>query len=190
MEDKIEIAVIGLSHTPPNNVALILKEIYGNRSIPIIIGIYEAQSIALEFEKAKPPRPLVHDIVKELIDMTELLFVETLIYDYKNGTYFTKLILKDDGNDIVEIECRISDAVAISLRCDVPIYATSYVLNESGLMAYTEGSPHNVPNNNIAYNKEKNKIEHLQNQLERAIKLEDYEEAAKIRDEIKNYLEN
>jgi len=190
MEDKIEIAVIGLSHTPPNNVALILKEIYGNRSIPIIIGIYEAQSISFGFEKTKPPRPLTHDIIKELIDMTELLLIETLIYDVKSGTYFTKLVFEDEESNVVEIECRPSDAVAIALRCDVPIYTTPYVLNEVGLTTYIDGNYPNVQQNNFVYNKEKTKVEQLKNQLERAIRLEDYEAAAKIRDEIKNYLEN
>ncbi|MCL2039372.1 MAG: bifunctional nuclease family protein [Bacteroidetes bacterium] len=189
MEDKIEIAFVGLTHMPPNNAALILKEVYGDRSIPIVIGLYEAQVIAYTHDKVKPLRPVVHDVVKELIDMTEVLLLETLIYDYNKGTYFTKLVFEDEDNNVVEIECRLSDAVAISLRCSAPIYTTKFVLNEAGLTTYVEGNLHNSPHN-LAYNNAKTKIEQLQNQLERAIKMEDYETAAQIRDEIKNYLEN
>jgi len=190
MEDKIELTILGLSQTaaPHHTFALILKELYGNRSIPIVIGIYEAQSIALEIEKAKPPRPLAHDIIKVLIDETELMLTEVFIYDVKEGTYFTKLIFEDDN---IEIECRPSDAVAIALRCDAPIYVTSYVLDNVGLVTHIEGNPSNSHNDSYNSNKQpKTKLEQLRQQLEKAIKLEDYETAAKIRDEIKLFLEN
>jgi bifunctional DNase/RNase len=190
MEDKIELTVLGLSQTsaPHNTFALILKEIYGNRSIPIITGVYEAQSIALEIEKAKPPRPLTHDIMKELIDKTELLLTEVLIYDIKDGTYFSKLIFEEDD---IEIECRPSDAIAIALKCEAPIFVISDVLEEVGMVTHVTGNPSNVHSDAISPNKQpKTKLEQLQIQLERAIKIEDYETAAKIRDEIKLILDN
>ena len=190
MEDKIELTVLGISQTtaPYNTFALVLKELYGNRSIPIIIGVYEAQSIALEIEKTKPPRPLAHDIIKELINATELMLTEVLIYDIKDGTYFTKLIFFDDN---IEIECRPSDAVAIAIRCGAPIYATYNVLEDIGIITHFDGNNSNIPPESYITSKQaRTKLEQLQLQLERAIKIEDYEAAAKIRDEIKLFLEN
>ena len=190
MEDKIEVAILGISQTtaPYNTFALILKEIYGSRSIPIIIGTYEAQSIVLELERAKPPRPLTYDIIKELIDASELLLTEVLIYDTHEGTYFTKLVFEDDD---LEIECRPSDAVSIALRCEVPIYISSNVFDKAGVSAHLSGNSSNVHPDTFASNKQpKTKLEQLQTQLERAIKIEDYEAAAKIRDEIKLILNN
>ena len=190
MEDKIELTILGLSQTtvPYNTFALILREIYGNRSIPIVIGANEAQTIVLEIEKAKPPRPLTHDVIKELIEISNLLLTEILIYDYtREGTYFSKLIFEGD----FEIDCRPSDAVMIALKCEVPIYATLDVLNEVGLVAHTPGNQPNVQPDSFASNKQpKTKLEQLKTQLERAIKIEDYETAARIRDEIKLILEN
>ena len=191
MEDKIELTVLGISQiaAPYNTFALILKEIYGSRSIPIVIGVNEAQTIALEIEKAVSPRPLTHDIMKEIIEKTDFLLTEVLIYGLKSGTYFSKLIFEEE-----EIECRPSDAIVIALKCEVPIYVTSNVLCEVGMVTYIEDSSSNSYNNNgcnFGVDKQsQTKLEQLQTQLEQAIKIEDYEVAAKIRDEIKLILDN
>ena len=190
MENKIELTVLGLSQTvaPYNTFALILKELYGNRSIPIVIGVFEAQSIALEIEKARPPRPLTHDILKDLLDKTDFLLTEVLIYDMIDGTYFSKLVFENENE---EIECRPSDAVAIALRCEAPIYVTSNVLEEVGMVSFIESGASNVHPDSFGPNKHpRTKLEQLQIQLERAIKIEDYEAAAKIRDEIKMFTNN
>lgn len=190
MEEKIEVSVLGLSQTsaPHNTFALILKEVFGNRSIPIIIGVYEAQSIAIEIEGAAPPRPLTHDLIKNIIESSDLSITEVLIYDILEGTYFSKLVFEDDS---IDVECRPSDAVAIGLRCGVPIYVTNNVFDAVGLITHIEGYNSNVHPDAYSSNKQgKTKLEQLQLQLDRAIRQEDYEAAAKIRDEIRLNTEN
>lgn len=187
--EKIELTVLGLSGSsvPPNSFALILKEIDGNRSIPIIIGAFEAQAIALEIEKTQPPRPMTHDIIKTLISSTELTLTEVFISDLKDGTFFSSLIFAESG---FEIDCRPSDAIAIALRCEAPIYISNYILDEIGMFSQVvnqQGTPVGSFENNMPG---KTKLEQLQKQLERAIKQEDYETAAKIRDQIKLFLDN
>jgi bifunctional DNase/RNase len=192
-EDKVEIMVLGLSPSsvPPNTYALILKEIEGNRSIPIVIGALEAQSIAIELDKThQPPRPMTHDIVKTLIYSANLLLTEVMIYDLKEGTYFSRMVFADDD---IEIDCRPSDAIAIALRCNAPIYVKSYILDEVGMFATTiENPPSGMQSEafNAAKRTGRSKLEQLQLQLEKAIKSEDYETAARIRDEIKSLIDN
>jgi bifunctional DNase/RNase len=178
--------VLGLSASsvPHNSFALILKEIDGNRSIPIIIGAFEAQAIALELEKSQPPRPIAYDIIKMLVYYTSITLTEVFISDLKDGTFFSRLIFE---NDDIEIDCRPSDAIAIALRCNAPIYVSAFILDEIGMFSQIENNQAILLAETF---KTKTKLEQLQIQLEKAIKNEDYENAAKIRDEIKNFLDN
>jgi uncharacterized protein len=188
--EKVELVVLGLSASPapPNSYALILKELGGNRSIPIIIGAFEAQAIALEIEKTQPPRPMTHDLIKTLIYSTNITLTEVLISDIKDGTFFSRLVFEEED---IEIDCRPSDAVAIALRCGSPIYINSYVLEEVGMISQIENDPTGFQTGTFDIHKQtKSKLEQLQLQLERAITNEDYESAAKIRDEIKMFLGN
>jgi len=190
MMEKVELIVLGLSQSsvPPNSFALILKEISGNRSIPIVIGGFEAQAIALAIEKAQPPRPMTHDIIKTLIYSTNISLTEVLISDFKDGTFFSRLIF---GDEDIEIDCRPSDAIAVALRCNAPIYINSYILDEIGMFANIESIPYGSQMEAFGAKRQaKTKLEQLQHKLEKAIKNEDYEVAAKIRDEIKLYLDN
>jgi uncharacterized protein len=193
--EKIELSVLGLSASPASNnaYALILKEVNGNRRLPIIIGAFEAQAIALEMEGVIPPRPMTHDLLKSMIESFGSFLSEVNINELKEGTFFAKLIFEDIG---LELDARPSDAIALAVRCNSPIFVNSDILDETGILpqgeepgiegidpAMTHESGESTPR------KPKTKIEQLQNLLEKAIKNEDYERAAEIRDEIKRTLE-
>jgi bifunctional DNase/RNase len=186
--DKIEMMVIGLSASsvPPNTFALIMKEVDGNRGIPIVIGAFEAQAIALELDKAQPPRPMTHDVMKSIIYAANLNLTEVLIYDFKEGTFFSRLIFEDDD---IEIDCRPSDAVAIALRCNAPIYVYEHILDEVGMFTNIQ-TVGGVQQEAFEQRTPQSKLEQLQSQLDTAVNNEDYEKAAKLRDEIKRYTDN
>ncbi|MDA3844122.1 MAG: DUF151 domain-containing protein [Candidatus Kapabacteria bacterium] len=196
--EKVKLIVLGLSASPAGNnaYALILKEAEGDRRLPIIIGAFEAQAIALEMEGVMPPRPLTHDLIKKMIDSFDSYLTEVHINDLKDGTFYAKLIF-DDKN--IEIDARPSDAVAIAVRCNAPIYVNEDILLETGLTAQSNNSELSDDDNlkfatddvlkkQTGSNEPKTKIERLQAQLEKAIRAEDYEKAAYLRDEIKNIL--
>jgi bifunctional DNase/RNase len=185
--EKVELVVLALSASsiPQNSYALILKELEGNRSIPIIIGAFEAQAIALELERSQAPRPMTHDLIKALIYSTNITLTEVLISDLQDGTFFSRLIFE---NEDIEIDCRPSDAIAIALRCNAPIYINANILDEIGMFSQIENNPN--ANQVEAFVVKKSKLEQLQSQLDKAINNEDYESAAKIRDEIKTFLNN
>ena len=197
--EKVQLVVLGLSASPASNnaYALILKEADGTRRLPIIIGAFEAQSIALEMEGVVPPRPMTHDLIKNLIDAFGSYLSEVLINDLKEGTFFAKLIFEDMG---IEIDSRPSDAIAIAIRCNAPIYVNADILDETGLMpqgddaAFEEqedslgikkAHQKEVAGSSTSFNQPKNKLEQLQFQLDKAISDEDYEKAALLRDQMK-----
>ena len=197
--DKIQLSVLGLSASPASNnaYALILKELDGNRRLPIIIGAFEAQAIALEMEGVLPPRPMTHDLLKTLIDSFEGFLTEVFINDIKDGTFYAKLIFEDSG---LEIDARPSDAIALAVRCNAPIYVNSMILDETGVLPHADEETFAADENNLQFDKNeessekrkepKSRVEHLQNLLDKAIKEENYEKAAQLRDEIKKYLES
>lgn len=195
--DKIQLVVLGLSASPTGNnaYALILKEVDGDKRLPIVIGSFEAQSIALEMEGVIPPRPMTHDLIKHIIEGFGASIVEVHIDDLNEGTFYAKLIFDMVGT---EIDCRPSDAIALAIRFNCPIYVNSDILEEVGVLPF-EDSNEPVANSNMQYNtqqktntpnKPESKIDNLQNQLNKAISDEDYEKAAKLRDELKRILEN
>ncbi|ROL61924.1 hypothetical protein D9V86_03280 [Bacteroidetes/Chlorobi group bacterium ChocPot_Mid] len=191
--EKIQLSVLGLSASPASNnaYALILKEVEGNRRLPIIIGAFEAQAIALEMEKVIPPRPMTHDLLKSLIDSFGAFLSEVLINELKEGTFYAKLIFEDMG---IEIDARPSDAIALAVRCNAPIYVSEDILEETGIVPQSddEGLPDGKEDfiaEDEQSQKPKTRIDHLQSMLEKAIKNEDYERAANLRDEIKKILE-
>jgi uncharacterized protein len=196
--EKILLTVLGLSASPASNnaYALILKEMDGNRRLPIIIGAFEAQAIALEMEGVIPPRPMTHDLLKSLIDSFGAFLSEVFINELKDGTFYAKLIFDDMG---FEIDSRPSDAIALAVRCNAPIYVNSQILDETGILPQTEEERIEENEDNLAFaeghegqdakKKPKTRMEHLQGQLDKAIKDENYEKAAELRDEIKKALE-
>ncbi len=196
--EKIHLTVLGLSSAPTSNnaYALILKEVDGLRRLPIMIGAFEAQSIALEMEGVIPPRPMTHDLIKNILESLNVNLTEILIYDLVEGTFYAKLIFEDIA---VEIDARPSDAIAIAVRLNVPIYIYSDIMEDTALNTQNE---ENMNQNNededdnlkmlkkqSEVNKRpKTKLEQLNADLDKAIKDENYEKAASIRDEINKYL--
>ncbi len=187
--------ILGLSPSPssPGAYALILKETEGERRLPIIIGQFEAQAIALELEGIKPPRPLTHDLVKNIIESLSTSLADVLISELREGTFYARLNV--EGNSVShEIDARPSDAIAVAIRFGVPIYVAETVMDEASTLPEIEegeqGSETQNPKSkksrekSPAYTKE-TKMETLQKELTDAITREDYERAAKLRDEIR-----
>ena len=187
--------ILGLSPSPssPGAYTLILKETEGERRLPIIIGQFEAQAIALELEGIKPPRPLTHDLVKNVLESLGTSLSDVIISELREGTFFARLNVEGNSSSH-EIDARPSDAIAIAIRFGVPIYVAEAVMEEaSGVPETEEGeqeaSSESKPDKpkksrSPAYTKE-SKMEQLQKELTDAITREDYERAAKLRDEIR-----
>lgn len=197
--DKLQLIVLGLSASPAGNnaYALILKEANGDRRLPIIIGAFEAQAIALEMEGVVPPRPMTHDLLKSLVDTFGATLTEVFINDLKDGTFYAQLIF-DDG--AYEVDVRPSDAIALAVRCNSPIFVNSEVFEETGVFPQPgENDPEeededlkflkNQKEKLAEQQKPKSRVSQLQTLLDKAITDEDYERAAKIRDEIQRFLE-
>ena len=186
--DKIQVDILGLSTSPSSGgaYALILKEVNGARRLPIIIGAFEAQSIALEMEGIKPPRPLTHDLMKSIIDVLGGGLNDVFISELRDGTFYAKLSV-----DSQEIDSRPSDAIALAVRFGVPIFVSDKVMEEAGFVPESEDADKIVPPSVAGGGGEKekpkqklSKLEQLQHQLTEAIAKEEYEKAAKLRDEI------
>jgi hypothetical protein len=185
-EDKVQVEILGLSSSQASGgaYALILKETNGTRRLPIIIGAFEAQSIALEMEGIKPPRPLTHDLMKNLIDLLGGELIDVLISELRDGTFFARINL-----DTQEIDARPSDAIAIAVRYGSPIYVAEKVMAEASFIS--EGGeekaiPSNAkPEHEEPTNPQLSKLEQLAKRLDDAIAKEDYEKAAQLRDELK-----
>jgi uncharacterized protein len=189
-EDKVPVEILGLSSNQASGgaYALILKETHGSRRLPIIIGAFEAQSIALEMEGIKPPRPLTHDLIKNLIDSLGGELIDVLISELRDGTFYARINL-----DTQEIDSRPSDAIAIAVRYGAPIYVAEKVMAEASFVS--EGGeeekeiPHSKPEQEEPPNPQLSKLEQLVKRLEDAIAKEDYEKAAQLRDELKKLQE-
>lgn len=186
-EDRIQVDILGLSSSQSSGgaYALILKEIHGSRRLPIIIGAFEAQSIALEMEGIKPPRPLTHDLMKNLIDLLGGELVDICINELREGTFFARLNL-----DAQEIDSRPSDAIALAVRYGAPIYVTEKVMAEASFLSEGEEGEKGISSAAKSEQTETSKtplskLEQLEQQLAEAITRENYEKAAQIRDEIK-----
>ena len=195
--DKVQVVVMALqtSNASNNAYALILKEMDGKRQLPIIIGAFEAQAIALELEGVKPPRPMTHDLVKTLINSFDSTLSEVFINDLRDGTFYAKLIFEETG---LEIDTRPSDAIAIAVRCNTPIYVNSDILEEASFTLKQSDDAMEEAEDDLELLKAEpekkkrpqSKAEIIQTQLDKAIKNEDYEKAASLRDELKRILES
>lgn len=197
--DRVQLEILGLSSSPSAGgaYALLLKEMYGIRRIPIIIGAYEAQSIALELEGIKPPRPLTHDLLANIIKNLHAVVNEVVITDLRENTFFAKIVFEISGltNDV---DSRPSDAIALAVRLGVPIFISEKVMEIASFIPSSEEQKdgkdeyEDSPDDEIeeerqeeqASNPADMKIASLQDQLRDAIEKEDYERAAKLRDEI------
>jgi uncharacterized protein len=186
--EKVQVDILGLSTSPSSGgaYALILKEINGDRRLPIIIGAFEAQSIALEMEGIKPPRPLTHDLMKNIIDSFGVAVQDVFINELRDGTFYAKITI-EGLSDNQEVDSRPSDAIALAVRFGVPIFVADVVLNEAGIVPENEEEPGQEPKAEqpSAIKKHTTKLEQLQAGLKEAIEKEDYEKAAKLRDDIR-----
>jgi bifunctional DNase/RNase len=187
--EKVQVDILGLSTSPSSGgaYALILKEVNGNRRLPIIIGAFEAQSIALEMEGIKPPRPLTHDLMKNIIDTFGVSLQDVFINELRDGTFYAKITI-EGVSDSQEVDSRPSDAIALAVRYGVPIFVSDEVLKEAGIAAEAEeeeqGDTRKV-DQPAAMKKHASKLEQLQTSLKEAIEKEEYEKAAKLRDDIR-----
>jgi len=188
--EKIRLDIIGMSYSQSQSgaYALILAEHDGNRRLPIIIGGFEAQAIAIELEKIRTPRPLTHDLFKSFADAYQIVITEVVINKFSEGVFFAKLVCHN-GEKQVEVDSRTSDAIAMALRFGCPVFTYEAIMSAAGILMEEEndllkkeepagedssepGSFSEVP------------VSELKELLQHAIENEEYEKASKIRDEI------
>jgi uncharacterized protein len=189
--EKIKLDIVGLSYsqTQSGAYALVLGESNGKRRLPIIIGGFEAQAIAIELEKMRPSRPLTHDLFKNFADEFKINVTEVIIYNLVEGIFFSRLVCEKDDEEI-EIDSRTSDAIALAVRFNCPIYTYEFVLGSAGILLDDDTSDdENIDLEEEQQQEEENlsnryTLEELNNQLQDALDNEDYEFASKIRDEI------
>jgi bifunctional DNase/RNase len=189
---KLEILALSPSQTQTGSFALLLGEEYGNRRLPILIGMFEAQAIAIEIEKIVPNRPMTHDLFKQMAEQFKFTVREIMISDLREGIFYARIVCFDGVRE-TSIDARPSDAVAIGIRFGVPIYTNESVLSEAGITntpSEEEGqeelvSSPNRPSNRSFSDQLKNaSADELQTMLDAALGNEEYERAAKIRDEM------
>jgi hypothetical protein len=186
--ERVLVDILGLSTNPQSGgaYALILREVNGTRRLPIIIGAAEAQSIALEMEGIKPPRPLTHDLMKNLITAFGAELQDIVIDDLRDGTFYAKLNI-----DNQQIDSRPSDAIALAVRYGVQIFVSSVVMDEAAFVPEEEeDDQHRTPQKHQTQKTgtpptKATRLEQLQQQLREAIDKENYEKAAALRDEIR-----
>lgn len=194
--EKVELEILGISYSQSQSgaYALILGEIHGNRRLPIIIGGFEAQAIAIELEKMKPSRPLTHDLLKNLATTFSIIVSEVIIYKFLEGIFYAKLICSN-GIEDNEIDARTSDAVALAVRFKCPIYTSEDILATAGIILAddnkdddesTETESTYISEERIkqGYEFTPYSAEELEDLLTKAIEDENYERASLIRDEI------
>ena len=191
---RLEIQGIAYSQTQSGSYVLTLIEAAGNRKLPIVIGGFEAQAIAVELEKMIPNRPLTHDLFKSFCISYDVTIKEVLIYKFEEGVFYAKLICDKEGVH-TEIDSRTSDAIAVGVRFNSPIYTFSNVLEDAGITQDQEDafeSESLVSQDDDDFDIEEtvndyssSSMEDLEKQLQGALEQEDYELASKLRDEIK-----
>lgn len=190
--EKIELYIVTLTHsvTQSGNYAVVMGEVEGNRRLPIVIGGFEAQAIAVAMEGMMPSRPLTHDLLKNTLDTFEIEVTEILINNLIEGVFHARIVCKQHGREF-EIDSRTSDAIAMAVRYGCPIFTYDFILDAAGVRI--EDSPAEEGDEEKEEAKPKRKrrgydeysLEDLTAMLQKVIGEEDYEKAAKIRDEIK-----
>jgi bifunctional DNase/RNase len=193
---KIKLDIVGLSYsqTQSGAYALVLGEVNGRRRLPIIIGSFEAQAIAIEIEKMTPSRPLTHDLFKNFAQSFNITIQEIIIYNLVDGIFYAKLLCSD-GKKTIEIDARTSDAIAMAVRFDCAIYTYEFILSSAGIVI--EGNDFVYLENMSDAQQEEKAVtaaagggytslsnDELKTKLQEALTEEAYEKAAKIRDEL------
>lgn len=194
MEKQIELEILGLSsnHSQSGSFTLVMGEVNGVRRLPIVIGMFEAQAIAIEIEKIVPNRPMTHDLFRSFADSFEFEIERIIISDMKEGVFYAKIHCKNNLNE-VDIDSRPSDAIAIAVRFGAGIFCTEKVLQEAGIEFSEDERKEESKTAKSQIHKQTNpkesslkdfSLDKLNQMLEKAIINEDYEKAARIRDEI------
>ena len=191
---KIRLDIVGLSYsqTQSGAYALVLGEQTGKRRLPIIIGGFEAQAIAIELEKMTPSRPLTHDLFKSFAETFAIGIEEVIIYNLVEGIFYAKLICTNGEKNNVEIDARTSDAIALAVRFSCPIYTYEFILSQAGIILDDESSPESVKEEPVEKKSsasddtdlKKKSTEELKEMLNNALDAENYEKASRIRDEL------
>jgi bifunctional DNase/RNase len=191
---KVKLEIVGLSYsqTQTGAYALVLGESKGKRRLPIIIGGFEAQAIAIELEKMTPSRPLTHDLFKSFAEGFNISVSEVIIYNLVEGIFFAKLVAAD-GDKEVEIDARTSDAIALAVRFNCPIHTYEFILSQAGIIlddeAIAAANDTENPDDLVEADVNdylKKSTEELKQLLQAALDEEDYEKASRIRDELNN----
>lgn len=200
---RLKIKGISYSQTQNGAYALILNEVEGDRKLPIVIGAFEAQSIAIALEKEiKPPRPLTHDLFKNFCDRYGIIVKQVIIHKLVDGVFYSSIISERDGDEEI-VDARTSDAIALALRFNAPIFTYKTILDKAGIFLKfsskdkDEDSDDSIVVDEILQEGETVEIEsgagdayreltieELHKELDKAVANEDYEKAAKLRDEI------
>lgn len=186
MDSKIELIVSALSpsDSQPGHFVVVLEDMAGSRRVPIVIGLPEAQAIAMCMEKIQPTRPFTHDLLKNAIAALGGVLQEVLIYQIKNEIFFSQLLIKKANGDLIELDARTSDAIALAVRCDAPVFCYESVIEDTGVLIA-----------NITLRTKKGSLaahspEELESLLQKLIEKEDYESAARIRDYLSRQKKN
>jgi uncharacterized protein len=187
---RIELDIVALSHsmTQSHNYAVVLGERKGQRRLPIVIGSFEAQAIAVAMERMVPNRPLTHDLFKSTLDTFDIQLKEVVINNLLDGIFYARLICVREG-ELFEIDSRTSDAIAMAVRFECPIFTYDFILEAAGVVL-EEQEDGSLRTAQVAGNMDSDAVETLsmdtlQTKLQEVLEAEDYEMAAKIRDEIK-----
>lgn len=199
--DPIQVEIIALSTSPSTGGAysLVLSEVDGPRRLPIIIGTFEAQAIAFGLEQMRSPRPMTHDLLRDAFDALGATVTEVVIEDLRDGIFYAKVHFRHDGEDGT-LDARPSDAIALAVRTEAPIFVATSVMDEAGLASDADGEGDDVPDLSTPDVPEPrasrpvpapaspptpgNRLDALEAQLQSAIEQEDYEKAARLRDEL------
>ena len=192
---KIELEIVALSHsiTQTHSYAVVLGEVNGLRRLPIVIGGFEAQAIAVALEKMQPSRPLTHDLMKNFMSAFNIELHEIIISDLQEGIFYSKLVCSSE-NDTIEIDSRTSDALALAVRFGCPVYTYEHILESAGILMEDTGTagkkkkgPTVTSTEDVPGSKDDLKsmsIEDLHTLLNDVLEHEDYIRAVAIRDEI------
>lgn len=189
---KIELDIVALSHsvTQSHNYAIVLGEQDGARRLPIVIGSFEAQAIAVAMERMTPNRPLTHDLFKNALETFNVELKEVIINNLLDGIFYARLVCIKDGGEVIEIDSRTSDALAMAVRFNCPIYTFEFILDAAGVVledAEEEMATAQEPRADISKRGSLSSYsaDDLKKLLEEMLNEENYERAAEIRDEIR-----
>lgn len=187
MEKRINLKVLGITYSQIQSgaYALVLAEENGSRRIPIIIGTAEAQSIAIQLEHLTPPRPLTHDLFVSFANAFGIKLKEVFIYKFEEGVFSAELVFEDKDGIQKKIDSRTSDAIAFALRCDALISTTEDIAQRAGVEFEEETLKEGTPEPDNTPKSAGKTLEELKSMLNEAVKKENYEEASRVRDEIR-----